>query len=576
MTRIRKIEITNFRSIQRLQWTPSRGINCLIGPGDAGKSTILEAIDLCLGARRTIQFSDADFFDLDATSPISVTLTLGELDDALKSIDTYGLFLRGYNAGSGVIEDEPGLGLESVLCLNLSVGDDLEPTWTLVSQRAQAQNAVRNLSWGDRTALTPTRIGALAHLNFGWRKGSVLNRLTEEKADASAALARAARDARAGFGDEVESQLGETLRIVGDAAKSLGIHVGSKVRALLDAHSVSFSGGTIALHNEAGVPLRGLGTGSTRLLIAGLQRQAASDASLLLVDEVEHGLEPHRIIRFLSSLGAKELEPPLQVFMTTHSPVVVRELAASQLMLVRTDRKAHQVIPVGVGDNIQGTIRAYPDAFLAESVLVCEGASEVGIVRGLDFEHVRKGVPSIFASGTALIDCGGGEADKPFKRAEAFQRLGYRVAVLRDDDTTPTPTVESTFSASGGAVFKWRDGRAIEDELFASFPVAAIGQMVEFAVSLHEEPLIDSHIKTASRNELSLEHVRTEIANGTLAPNTRAVLGAASRTKRNGWFKSVSWMEELGSRIAGPALQGADSGFQQIVRDVFTWMSHDA
>jgi len=77
-----------------------------------------------------------------------------------------------------------------------------------------------------------------------------------------------------------------------------------------DAHAVSFSGGTISLHDEEGVPLRGLGVGSTRLLIAGLQRKAASESSILLMDETEHGLEPHRIIRLLGSLGAKESRPP--------------------------------------------------------------------------------------------------------------------------------------------------------------------------------------------------------------------------------------------------------------------------
>ncbi|MCG9115914.1 AAA family ATPase [Laribacter hongkongensis] len=41
MTRIRRLEIRNFRSIQTLDWTPSNGVNCLIGPGDSGKSTIL-------------------------------------------------------------------------------------------------------------------------------------------------------------------------------------------------------------------------------------------------------------------------------------------------------------------------------------------------------------------------------------------------------------------------------------------------------------------------------------------------------------------------------------------------------
>jgi hypothetical protein len=52
MARIRHVQIENFRCIQHLVWVPSPGINCLIGPGDSGKSSILDAIDYCLGARR--------------------------------------------------------------------------------------------------------------------------------------------------------------------------------------------------------------------------------------------------------------------------------------------------------------------------------------------------------------------------------------------------------------------------------------------------------------------------------------------------------------------------------------------
>ena len=90
MARIRKIEIENFRCIQQLSWTPSHGINCLIGPGDSGKSSLLDALDYCLGARRALQFNDADFYRLDVANPIVITATVGELDDTLKSIETYG------------------------------------------------------------------------------------------------------------------------------------------------------------------------------------------------------------------------------------------------------------------------------------------------------------------------------------------------------------------------------------------------------------------------------------------------------------------------------------------------------
>jgi putative ATP-dependent endonuclease of the OLD family len=75
-------------------WRPSPGINCLIGPGDSGKSSILDAIDLCWGARRNIQFTDTDFHLLDVETPITITVTLGELDDALKNLDTWDVCSR--------------------------------------------------------------------------------------------------------------------------------------------------------------------------------------------------------------------------------------------------------------------------------------------------------------------------------------------------------------------------------------------------------------------------------------------------------------------------------------------------
>jgi putative ATP-dependent endonuclease of OLD family len=67
----------------------------------------------------------------------------------------------------------------------------------------------------------------------------------------------------------------------------------------------------------------------------------------------------------------------------------------------------------------------------------------------MDQHQAANGGVSIAASGVALIDCGGGEADRPFKRATTFDSLGYRVAVLRDDDKKPTPGTEGLFEILG-------------------------------------------------------------------------------------------------------------------------------
>ena len=113
MARIRHILIENFRAIKNFEWFPSPGVNCLVGAGDSGKSTILDAIDCCLGARRSMPFNDADFFEMDVSKPLRISITLGELDDSLKTLDGYGLYVRGFNSTINKIEEEPDQDLET-------------------------------------------------------------------------------------------------------------------------------------------------------------------------------------------------------------------------------------------------------------------------------------------------------------------------------------------------------------------------------------------------------------------------------------------------------------------------------
>lgn len=569
MARIRKVEIENFRGIKELIWLPSEGVNCLIGPGDSGKSSVLDAIDFCLGARRNLPFTDADFHRLDVSVPIKIKITIGELYDALKNIDTYGMYVRSFNAETGDVEDEPDKDGETVLTIQLAVESDLEPSWTLVSARAEAQGLSRNLNWGDRVRLAPTRIGNMTDFHLGWRKGSVLNKLTDEEADPSAALVKAARDARIAFGDEAQDKLANTLAIVVATARDLGIPVGDDVKAMLDAHSVSFSGGTISLHDEDGIPLKGLGIGSTRLLIAGLQKRAAVQATMILIDELEHGLEPHRIIRLVGSLGAKDIPPPLQVFMTTHSPVALRELSGKQLFVTRKQTLAHEIIQVGEDDGVQGAIRMYPEAFLAPSVIICEGASEVGLLRGLDHYRVSKGLPSISAQGVAILD--GGGASKLYGRNDAFVQLGYRTAILRDDDLQPDAPKETAFIAGGGKVVAWGSGRALEDELFVSLSEDGVIKLLNCAKELHGDDLVDEHIKSATNGAKSLHDIEVESFLGKLSPASRAVLGKAARSKKAGWFKTITWMEDVARDIVGPDLGASAPDFQTRVSEIFDW-----
>jgi hypothetical protein len=490
VARIRRLEIYNFRSIQSLTWTPAAGMNCLVGPCDSGKSSILDAIDLCLGARRNVTYYDTDFHRLDVAQPIQIVVTLGDLPETPLNLEAYGEFLRGFDQATGRVEDEPRAAIETVLTLRLIVNADLEGTWSLYSERAEQQGLDRWLSWKERLLLAPARIGSYANNNLSWNRGSVLNRLTEERIDLGAELANAARDARTRFGEQAATQLAETLRIVTETAHDLGVPVGASAKALLDTHSVSIGDGAISLHNEFGIPLRSLGTGSSRLLIAGLQRMAAEAATIALIDEVEYGLEPHRLARLLDSLGAKDVSEPLQVFMTSHSPVALRELSGNQVFVVRPAADHHSVHVVGTADDVQGTLRSDPEAFLAKSLVVCEGASEVGLARGLDQFWTSQNRSSFFALGGAYVDTRGSNPDRAYSRGAALLKLGYRVLVIVDADRPPTPAIVAMFHAAGGQSLTWREDRALESELFHSLSDAAIMALIEKAIEVVGRELV--------------------------------------------------------------------------------------
>jgi hypothetical protein len=253
--------------------------------------------------------------------------------------------------------------------------------------------------------------------------------------------------------------------------------------------------------------------------------------------------------------------------------VALRELAGSQLFVTRPAADKHDVLTVGTGDDIQSTIRLYPDAFLAPSVIICEGASEVGLVRGLDQYRTATGHDAITAQGTALADCGGGDGDRPFKRAAAFRALGYRAAVVRDDDKKPNADVEAAFIADGAKVVAWRNGRALEDELFLSLTDDGVGKLLDRAVELHGEELVNDHIKSASQNAKDLTAIRTEALIDGITPESRVILGKAARTKKGGWFKSVTWMEDVARDIVGPDLANADPAFRGLIDGIFGWSS---
>lgn len=91
------------------------------------------------------------------------------------------------------------------------------------------------------------------------------------------------------------------------------------------------------------------------------------------------------------------------------------------------------------------------------------------------------------------------------------------------------------------------------------------------AVELHGEELVDAHIKSATNGVKALTDIQIEPLLDSLSAESRAILGKAARTKRAGWFKSVTWMEDVARDIVGPDLEAASPDFQARIADIFDW-----
>lgn len=546
-------------------------MNCLIGPGDSGKSSVIDAIDLALGARRSYPFSDADFFQLNTNNPIEIYITLGALDDQLKNIDIYGHYLRGFNSKTKQLEDEPGNGLETVLTLKLTVSEDLEPDWQLYSIRAEAEGIERRLNWKHRESIAPSRLGTTGKHHLAWGNNSILNKLSDEKLDVSSILAALSRQTRAAFAQQQLPELNEVLAQVKLIADRLGVSVGH-LQARLDVDGVSLSKGAIGLHNDDNSPLRQLGTGSTRLLISGLQKSINS-SNVLLVDEAEYGLEPFRITRLLNELGSKDSQTSKQVFITTHSPYVLRELSSHQLTVLRrlapqppqpnTSPPSHWAYKMGGSEQEQATLRACAEAFLSRKVIVCEGKTEIGLVKGIDLYGQEQGQASVQANG---VQCADGGGDNMFDRAKVFTSLGYPTALFKDSDVVHAQHLTSTQEAqnSGVSIYEWGNGLSTESAIFISCPNTCVAPLLAAAIEWKGQDTIDQHIKNFSNNQYNLEMCLNQFQD-----NMRQVLSAAAGKK--GWYKDIHPAENIAKNIICQNYGQFSEQLTVAVNNLFQW-----
>jgi putative ATP-dependent endonuclease of OLD family len=559
---LRHLEIHRFRGIRHLDWTPQGRVIALVGAGDSTKTTIVDAVGFLASPRIGITFTDTDFFEGDASSGFRLEGTISELPRALLADDRLGLELRGID-DDGTIHDEPG-DFEPAVTIRLDVNDSLESTWSVITDRNPDG---RPLSVRDRALLGVSRVGDNPDRQFTWARGSALARLTASTDQLQQVIAAAYRQARDAVAAADLGELDDAIERAQLAAAQLGAGPATEdMEVRLDASPNA--SGALGLHHE-GIPLGSAGLGTRRLLALGLELVGTPDGAILAIDEIEHGLEPHRLRHLLRVLRRKVAGDGAghgQVLFTTHSPVVLEELEPNEIAVVHAS--AGDIAARSIPDDLAAIVRSTPEAFLSRRVLVCEGKTEIGVILGHDevwsSRHDSRslahlGVVTAFGSGT-----------ETGRRAQAFVDLSYSVAVLADSDASFEPNHDA-LTALGVLVARWDGDCAIEERAASDLSWDSLGALFDALVGEGYEPgqLVDTMQATPTgatacaragvdRPALG-DGLKTMVAAGLTEAEVRKCFGQTA--KKKGWFKRVDLGETLGRVIArDDTIAGTDLG----------------
>lgn len=546
--KIRKIVVNNFRGVKALDWNvPAADIFCLIGKGDSSKSTILEAIRYVFHPQWNLALSDSDFYQCKIADPITIEITIGSLAADFSALNKYGLYLRGWDAAAQKLFDEPDDHLESVLTARLTVEKDLEPKWAVVCDRNPDGVPFKQ---ADRNKVGVGLIGVFSERELSWANGTALAKLTAAQS-LSELLANASRTARSSLDIDravTLTNFDTAATKSQEIAKLLGVPVLDAYKAHLDLASINLKVGGLSLH-DGEIPLRQLGLGSRRMLQCGIQKAGLEEGHITLFDELEFGLEPHRITRLIKHIREDKRG---QYFLTTHSPMVLRELTVQDLHIIHSKGGVVTIVSAaekGLEEHeVQGKIRSSAEAFLAKKVVVCEGATEVGFLRGFDDHQLENGKDPLSYHGVALLDAKG--ASKVKGMAIAFKKLGYDVSVLADGDAEKQFSTADAVGlvAMGIPTYVWNDKFSLEERAFVDLPWAYVLASLTLAQVELFYPLYDQ-VRSKYQDVLD-----PDIREWPDTPKLRTAIGAAA--KGAGWFKDTTrgdlWFKVVGGAFNDP------------------------
>lgn len=530
MAKIHTLKITNYKGIQNFEHVFGlTNLVCLIGRGDSGKTTILEAISAVLSPSWNLPFYDTDFYNCEINNPIQIEVSLYDLPKELLQEKKYGLYVRGLDLKTNLIHDELKNEHEAILTIRLVVEKDLEPKWLVVNDReGQEHIEIRAI---DRAALNVFLISDSIDRHFAWNKGNPLSSLLRQDNqtnDNNGVLMDAFRVAKETIDTNPFSHLENVANKIKKNATELGVDI-TNAKTMIDLKDISTKDGKICLH-ENKIPFKLKGKGTKRLISIAIQIELVRSGGIILIDEIEQGLEPDRAKHLVSTL--LKYQKFGQIFITTHSRDVLVELQAENVFLNKKDGKNLMQLD----SDFQGCVRKNPEAFYSRKILICEGATEVGICKGINKFRIEQGKPSFSILGIGIVD---GTGANFIKYCETFKNAGFDICAFCDSDDSAINKKKEDLKLMKINIVDCDVDFSIEKQLFNDLPWDSVNKLIDYAIEIKCKQFVEDSVKKQNANQL------TDNWRDIDSSEIRLVLGSAStlKEKKKDGIEDKSWFK---------------------------------
>jgi len=545
-TIIRQIEINGFRGIKFLKWNPSDGLNIILGGGDSGKTTILEAISLLFYPSNHLILSESDYWLRNYSNGFSIEAVV-KLSNSTEISQQQKLnWPWEWNGADAVI---PSLDEKDVLENSLEEAvykfrvtgtPELELIWEIL----QPDDTATHLSVGIRRNIGIVQLNSDERSDRDLRLvyGSALDKLLSDKG------------LRARVGQEIVNiNIEESLDPDGKIAlnsldklfKEEALPNTLKL-GLISKQGVSIGAlvGLLAEKENVQLPLISWGAGTRRMATLGIASSSETNSRIYVIDELERGLEPYRQRRLIRSLE----DDGKQTFLTTHSPVVIGASLNSLLWYLDSNGQ--------LGELKQSKIKAQqkrdPETFLSKISVIAEGPTEVGFVSYL-LEKAFDCNPLDF--GVRVSDGQGN--DQVLNLLEAMSDAGLKFSGIADNENRSEGRWKKLKIKMKEHLLQWRIG-CVEENVINNIDEKKLSELIKNS----EGEMDGDRLRTLAHRLNLKEKDLSEIKSST--DNFRDLIIAAAIGKKDGaptgkekdwkkhsqkWFKSEEGGRELAMKM---------------------------